>query len=253
MTKPVILHAPHSSLNIPPEIRKSILLSDEQIEVELMAMTDRYTDDLFFVPDIQVITSPVSRLAVDMERFRNEADEVMSQVGMGAVYQLTSHGHQLRILSPELREQYLQTYYDPYHKAFEDCVESMLKEHGKCLIIDCHSFPSKSLPYEINSRGPRPDICLGTSSFHTPDHVLDFVNHRFAEIYSVDINHPFAGTFVPGKYYLSDKRVISVMIEINRKLYMDEYTGQKATSYDGMKTVIRNIIEELIDDLDAFF
>ena len=40
--------------------------------------------------------------------------------------------------------------------------------------------------------------------------------------YSVAVDAPFAGALVPLSYYRKDDRVLSVMIEVNRRLYMDE-------------------------------
>jgi N-formylglutamate amidohydrolase len=44
-----------------------------------------------------------------------------------------------------------------------------------------------------------------------------FRNHNL----TVKINSPYSGTIIPLKYYQKDKRVKSIMIEINRNLYMD--------------------------------
>ncbi len=40
----------------------------------------------------------------------------------------------------------------------------------------------------------------------------------------VRVNTPYSGAITPLCYYGKEKRVISVMIEINRKLYMNERT-----------------------------
>ena len=55
-------------------------------------MTDAYTDKLFSVPDAAVVRYPVSRLIADPERFENDAEEVMSKLGMGVIYTRTSGG-----------------------------------------------------------------------------------------------------------------------------------------------------------------
>lgn len=238
----IILHVPHASLHIPEEIRSTILLDEQELELELLAMTDRYTDELFAVPGARMIKSPVSRLVVDMERFRSDEDEVMARVGMGAVYECTAAGKRLRPLTSEVREALLIEYYDPYHKDFEEAVEACLAQHNHCLIIDCHSFPARPLPYELNQDPNRPEICLGICDYHTPPALKDYSLNWLAEYFSVAVNRPFAGTFVPTRFYQQDKRVSSIMIEVNRSLYMDEATGDRNQGF----SQIREFISEFI-------
>ena len=56
------------------------------------------------------------------------------------------------------------------------------------------------------------------------------------------VDSPFAGTIVPMKYYKKDKRVYSVMIEINRKTYMD-MPGIKSAQFPVIHSVINECIE----------
>jgi N-formylglutamate amidohydrolase len=44
---PIIANIPHSFTFIPPEIRNSLLIGDEELERELLLLTDRYVDELF--------------------------------------------------------------------------------------------------------------------------------------------------------------------------------------------------------------
>ncbi|MBO4318696.1 MAG: N-formylglutamate amidohydrolase, partial [Mailhella sp.] len=39
--------------------------------------------------------------------------------------------------------------------------------------------------------------------------------------YSVSVDEPFSGSMVPMAFYRRDSRVSSIMIELNRDLYMD--------------------------------
>ena len=59
-------------------------------------------------------------------------------------------------------------YYWPQH--FEQVVSDCLAHFD--FIIDCHSYPKDPLPYELHQTSPRPQICLGTDSFHTPDALI---------------------------------------------------------------------------------
>ena len=58
-----LLHIPHSSTYIPPDIRRTLAVSDAELEAELLRMTDRYTDELFG-GDLPLTTSVVYPVAV---------------------------------------------------------------------------------------------------------------------------------------------------------------------------------------------
>ena len=79
------------------------------------------------------------------------------------------------------------------------------------------------LPYELNQTAFRPDFCLGTDDFHTPEELVERVEKILESCgYSTARNQPFGGTIVPMKHYHKDQRVQSLMIEINRWLYLGE-------------------------------
>ena len=223
----MILHIPHHSTYIPDEYRDLFVISDEALAEEIQLMTDHDTDKIFGLehPNITRVSAEVSRLLVDMERFRNDKDESMSKKGMGAVYTQRQDGTPLKIFTPEQREALLQRYYDPHHKALEEAVQKELDQYGECLIIDCHSFPNKALPYEERSKHhSHVDFCIGIENFHAPEElVIDIC--RYLSGFEVAINEPFTGSIVPSKFYQKDSRVKSIMIEINRDLELDYVTS----------------------------
>ena len=69
----------------------------------------------------------------------------------------------------------------------------------------------------------------------------NFIN---GEGMTVKRNSPFAGTMVPMKYYRKDKRVTSVMIEVNRRLYMDEVTGEKLPGFEAVHIFVLNLVRK---------
>jgi N-formylglutamate amidohydrolase len=224
----IVIHVPHASTFIPDAERGAFQCD---LEDELLKMTDHYCNELF-CGDCPAVVFPVSRLVCDPERFRDDTQESMSAVGMGAVYTRTHNGALLRIVDDGSRERILRTYYDPHHKALTNAVQTTLDRNGRCLIIDGHSFPAKPLPYEHDQNPYRPDFCIGTDPHHTPDDLIETAV-RFLETrgYTTMINAPFSGTLVPMMFYTRDKRVSSIMIEINRGLYMyDDGTRNKRFS-----------------------
>jgi len=245
----MILHIPHSSDFIPDEIRETFLLSDPELESELLVMTDAYTDTLYSEDNESVsrIVHLVSRLVVDPERFPDDSQEMMAEVGMGAVYMRTSSGEPLRNQISEVqRKELMDEYYYPHHASFEQAVDSELRETGTALIIDCHSFPSKPLAYESDQNPSRPDICVGTDEFHTPDSLRDIALHSIRDAgFSVEVNRPFSGSIVPMKYYRKNRSVRSIMIELNRRLYMDESNGRKNDRYEATRLSLISILKRM--------
>lgn len=231
----MILHIPHSSKLIPAGLRTTFLLTDSELDEELLVMTDAFTDELFTcsAANIVYIVFPVSRLVVDPERFVDETREPMSQRGMGAIYTKTSRGAPLRAhLGKADREYLLNEYYHPHHKSLEEAVRDQLREKGVCLIVDCHSFSSKPLPHEPDQSPERPDICIGSDSYHTPIRLERTTKEFFDTVgYSVGINRPFQGTIVPLAYYGKTGNVMSIMVEVNRSLYLDESTGERSGGF----------------------
>lgn len=245
----MILHIPHSSKMIPDDLRKQFVLSNNELERELLLMTDLYTDDLFCPVDENdiAIIYPVSRLVIDPERFLDDNQEPMSAKGMGVFYTKTSHGCDLRSdISVHVRDMLINMFYHWHHDKLTKAVLNQLRRNGKALIIDCHSFPSKPLPYESDQCPDRPDICIGTDDFHTPDGLSQACTRLFQEKdYTVSINKPFSGAIVPSVYHQKVKIVYSIMIEINRSLYMDENTGEKSSGYVKMKSDLEWILSRL--------
>lgn len=239
----ILIHIPHSSYAIPNEYKDLFYLKDDELFQEQIKMSDSYTDELFDVKGIQKLIFPISRLVCDVERFRNETDEEMTKQGMWVCYTKTSDCKPLKRVNNEHKLKILQKYYDKHHSVFESQVEEMRREYRQCLIIDAHSFSSIPLPYELHSQDFRPDICIGTDDFHTPKEVTKYFYNTFSDLgYKVGINNPFCGTIVPLKFYRKNKNVYSVMLEINRSLYMNEVTGKKIKNFMRVKRNLEQVI-----------
>ncbi len=207
----IVWHLPHDAMDIPAEVREQFVLSDSELAKELLRMTDHATARLFGL-DVQnptVVWAPVSRLVVDVERFPDDVDEPMAGRGMGVIYQLTSNGRPLRRpISAQERQTLLNDWYWPHHRRLEAAVDRAIGRHGRCLLIDCHSFPSRPLPYEPDQNPVRPEICLGTDDYHTPADLLHAALKAFrAEGLQIATDRPFAGALVPLSRYRRDPRV----------------------------------------------
>ena len=258
----LILNIPHSSSYVPkedimkvflphisssfmydwtihPEKKEAAEKRREAIEKELLVMTDWYTDELFDQGLGKAIIAPVSRLVCDIERFSHDENESMAQRGMGFCYKNGSREQAIKDYDRDYQDEILWRYYAPHHIALTDVVSDSLSEFGKALILDCHSFSPDPLPYEPEQDKERPDICIGTDDYHTAPELAEFVMRYFkSRGFSVDFNKPYAGTIVPLKYYRKDKRVKSIMVEVNRGLYLKAGTKEKSEGFSEIRKVL---------------
>ncbi|MEV5319334.1 N-formylglutamate amidohydrolase [Streptomyces sp. NPDC052687] len=224
---PVILHVPHSSREIPADVRAGIVLDDEALRRELDHIVDAHTDRIAAeAAELAPVTpwrfvNRLSRLVVDPERFPDEREEMLA-VGMGAVYTRTTHREVLRPADSD-PEPLIERYFRPYARAMTEAVAARLAATGRAVIIDVHSYPTERLPYELHGDGPRPPVCLGTDAFHTPPELLAAARAAFGE--QTGLDSPFSGTYVPLEFHGTDPRVSALMVEIRRDTYMAEPGG----------------------------
>lgn len=246
---PLVLHIPHSSPLIPTEERAHLVVDDETLARELLAMTDAWTDRLVAALRLPAhrLVFPISRLVVDVERFPSDVDEPMAAKGMGAVYTRLSTGERLRGDDLAERERLMDRWYRPHHAKLSDLVQRALDGNGRCLIIDVHSFPSRPLSYEPDQTPERPEICIGTDPHHSPfatDAVASAIGKEAGFVTALD--RPFAGSIVPTSYWRSDRRVRSMMVEVRRDLYMEEDTGEPSPGFDDIAARICRLLEALV-------
>ncbi|MFC8427111.1 N-formylglutamate amidohydrolase [Streptomyces sp. NPDC057253] len=243
---PVILHVPHSAREIPADVRAGILLDGPALERELDHIVDAHTAELAAVAAGLARSTPwrfvnrLSRLVVDPERFPDEREEMLA-VGMGAVYTRTTHREELRPADTD-PEPLIDRYFRPYARAMSDAVAGRLAAVGRAVIIDVHSYPSAPLPYELHGEGPRPPVCLGTDSFHTPPELVAAARKAFGE---AGLDSPFSGTYVPLEFYGRDPRVSALMVEIRRDTYMTEPGGPAGPGLDRLAQALAILVDAL--------
>lgn len=239
--KHLLLHIPHSSSSFPSDSKYTW----NDLDSEERFLIDYYTDELF-VPNegtekIESIIFPYCRLYCDVERLINDP---LEKDGLGISYYRevpTENGYGFKIRSFSTTDKAFNHYSD-----FHSSVAKKLFSMGDgTLLIDCHSF--SSVPNLLNSNPPDIDICIGYNDDETcPSNVvIGNIVHYFKVLgYKVGINTPFSNskTFnVPMKYH-------SVMIEVNKRLYMDELTYMRYDSFYKFKHDIQSLYILLLYD-----
>ncbi|MBF0121631.1 MAG: N-formylglutamate amidohydrolase [Desulfobacterales bacterium] len=180
------------------------------------------------------IIFPYSRLFCDVERL---IDDPLEKIGRGIIYSKLLNGSNFIHNFP--KEEALRLYKDHHHKFELEIYQTVSLYH--VLIVDCHSFNNEPLPYEKNRR-KRPDFCISVDEKHTPKKLVDdIINTIRNSNLSVEINFPYEGTIIPSYFYGKANEVSSIMIEVNKKLYLTK-DFKKSKSYNKTKKIIEKIL-----------
>jgi N-formylglutamate amidohydrolase len=240
----LILHIPHASLRFPDY--SQYLLPLEAIDAEALHLTDLYTDELFgAMPGDAVIQADFCRVYCDVERFKTDALEPMSKFGMGSTYVRCDDGRELRQLTPAQREDILRDYYEPHHAKLTDAVDAALARVGEARIVDCHSFPDTPLQCSLYQGDAKFDFNIGTDAFHTPKEWIDASVKFFADrSFCLGIDEPYLGSIVPMKYFQKNRQVKSMMLEVNRNLYMNK-DYSRGPRFDEIQVVISEFLKSI--------
>ena len=246
--KNLIIHIPHSSLRIPKLFFKKVLLSREEIVVENLHLCDLYTNKFIKNRNCYKVIFKYSRLFCDVEKFKDDSKEIMSKVGMGTIYTKDSNGRKLIDFDNEYREKILKKYYDRHHKRMDDLLCKVLKKNKMCYIIDLHSFSDSQAKKTLNLSGC-PDICVGIDDDFYDENITRYVVDFFKKCgYKVKINYPYFGSFVPNVAYQNKlKNVRSIMIDINKRIYLNDNLSINKSKYNKLKHDLNKLVNDIIN------
>ena len=116
--------------------------------------------------------------------------------------------------------------------------------HGRATIIDCHSFPAGPLHRDLDQAPERPDYNIGTDAFHTPPELVEAASAYFAQQgQRLWVDLPYRGSLVPAEYYQRDARVRSIMLEVNRALYLEHGSDRRSAMYAHVKATVQGFME----------
>lgn len=259
---PVILSIPHSGTIFPKEFLKKTELSIN----ELRTSEDPYIDELV-APLIEkgfcALKLNLSRAFIDVNRDKIEIDEQMffdypqdemninsrrSRLGHGVIPRINSENkniYQEKISYDEAMER-IENVYDVYHKELAELIEKCHKQFGTCLVLDLHSMPSKVCKIMIDEQ--QVDFCISNLFEQSaPEKMWKKLGEQLSLFgYRVEYNRPYSGGFITFYYCQPKNNIYTIQIEMNRSLYIDEQTLEKAPSFETLKNHICQSILSLL-------
>jgi len=232
MRLPFAVSVPHASYQIPEEISPTLALNQRDI----MEGTDLGAREVFTsLPVMVALWSRWSRLVVDLNRNPNDLGP------RGVVPLKDYHGRDVykegRLPEDEEVKRRLKTYYWPYHYRLKEAIQNPEIK----ILFDCHSLAPTGPSGAPDPMKWRKDIVLANNGnpkgekapllgeITCPSNTLYMMKEVLSEWgFSVSVNQPYSGGFITTHYghELIERGKMTVQMEINQQLYVDDETRQ---------------------------
>ena len=266
---PLILSIPHCGTVFPEEFLKA---------VKPDVLTLRRNEDIFVYDlikpaidnaQITAVKLNLNRAFIDVNRAKVELDPNMffdyprediglnqqrSRYGLGIIHKVTADSQPIYAgkISYKEAEERIKNVYDVYHQTLKNLIDRTIAKFGFCLVLDCHSMPSKIC--SIISESPRIDFCLGNLFEQScPNKISFYVENELSKReYYVSKNRPYSGAFITFNYCEPRKQSYTLQLEINRVIYADENTLEKNSNFQRVSYDLSKVVTQLANFLLDF-
>jgi N-formylglutamate amidohydrolase len=172
--------------------------------------------------------------------------------GLGLIKTKSRFGEPLqeRKLSVAEIQERLSRYYDPYHDELRRLIDERHRTFGIVRQLSCHCMSATGAPTHADAGAPRADFCIGDVNGATasPEFVDLIVHELRSDGYSVTVNDPYAGYELNTRYGAPSNGIDSVLVEINKKLFMDTRTFRLTDGFHRVKSAIDGLLRVVIAD-----
>ena len=204
----------------------TLTLDVGELDETLLKLTDTFTEDLFSVDDVAIIIFPYSRAFCDVERFLyNEPME--DKYGQAFYY---TKGVNLKpFRNDRSKDVVKEKDYHPHHSLIKEMFQTM----NNPLLNDCHSFSKGIYPCTPFNTDKLPDFILGHNGKEREIGICDSIYRYLVDLgFKVNINQPYGGS-------LSVNNCASIMIEVNKRLYLsDDYLSKRSDYYKAKHIIL---------------
>lgn len=174
-------------------------------------------------------------------------EPTVSKSGLGLLKTLSRYGEKLQERKLTVAEvtARLDRYYRPYHRELAAIIDRQRSAHGFFYQLTCHCMSAVGAPTHADAGKERMDFCLG--NLRGASSSADFIEFIAAVIraqgYSCSVNTPYTGGELNRRYGTPDGTAESVMIEINKKRFMDVSSFKKNEGFDAIQGVARAVLQ----------
>jgi N-formylglutamate deformylase len=259
---PIVLDSPHSGVNYPDDFNFSMPLAT------LRRAEDTHVEKLYdFAHEMgyPLVAANFPRSYIDANRSAQEIDPTLfddwasnvelspkAKLGKGLIWRLLDDGTPIYTskLQKSDYDHRVKTFWQPYHDAVSTVLDEVHTAHQFVMHINCHSMPSVSEKFGTDHPGlVHPDVVLGDRDSSTNDpKTTQFIQEQFTALgYDCWINKPYKGVELIRAYSAPSVRRFSMQLELNRKLYMDEYTLEPHEGFFELQGDLKTVLRALED------
>jgi N-formylglutamate deformylase len=178
-------------------------------------------------------------------------EPTVAKSGLGLLKSKSRYGEPLqeRKLTVAEVQQRLDRYYRPYHRALASVADRMLTAHGFYYNLSCHCMSAVGAPTHADAGKERMDFCLGNlrGASSSADFIEFIAEVIRAQGFTCSVNTPYTGGELNRRYGTADGTRESVMVEINKKRFMDVATFKKNEGFEAIQDVARAVLEAVTE------
>jgi N-formylglutamate amidohydrolase len=246
---PFVFNSPHSGRFYPPRFLEMSRLDS----LAIRRSEDSYVNELFagvVALGAPLLAANFPRAYLDANREAWELDPRMftdqlppyanirsARVagGLGTVPRLVGEGQEIYRMRLPLSEatDRIDNVYRPYHAQLRALLRQTHAQFGFVVLIDCHSMPAS---IRVGETGFRPDMIVGDRfGVSCAPELSQAAMTLLGELgYKVMLNKPYAGGFITEHYGRPARGFHALQIEVNRGLYMNERTLERAAGFGAL-------------------
>jgi N-formylglutamate deformylase len=174
----------------------------------------------------------------------------VSKRGLGLLKSKSRYGepvHERKLTVAEVMER-LDKYHRPYYAELAQNLQRLKSSFGFVAQLSCHCMSAVGAPTHPDPGKDRPDFNLGNVNGKTSSkEFIEFVEATLKDLgYSVGMNFPYNGGELNSRFGDPKNGVESIMVEINKKLFMDVKTFKKTAGFEKIRADATKVLGAVI-------
>lgn len=173
----------------------------------------------------------------------------VSRRGLGLLKSKSRYGepvHERKLGVAEVMER-IEKYHRPYYAELRQNIDRLKSAFGFVYHLSCHCMSAVGAPTHPDPGKQRADFCLGNVNGTTSSReFIEFMQKTITGFgYSCTINDPYSGGELNTRFG-DPGRVDSIMVEINKKLFMDVNTFRRKPEFGRVKTNVTKVLHAVV-------